>query len=213
MKFPLETIQFAARLINDDLELLNEAIPEILPDADLKDDKALTGRAILMGAVEAAVSKITRNKKSLPEDLEKIKVLEAQIIEMGKAVQDHSILNGNLKELTDELTARNQVIEELENRISELTGSVGHLEKYKPVENEMRIVVQPFTLKALILYAQKVSKKVGKEVQPGTVLTSLFNRYVTKRETEFDGFPFVLSETELINIKESLKKPANEPVK
>ena len=213
MKYPIESIQFAARLIPDDLVLLNEAVPQILPDIDLKDDKAVTGRAILMGAVETAVSKIAKNKTSLPEDTQKIKVLEGIIEDLEKALQKQAILTSEVERLTGETEAKDQVIEDLGEEISNLTGSVDSLQKYKPVDNEMRIVVEPFTLKALIHYARRVSKKTAKEIQPGKVLTSLFNYYITKREVEFDGFPFVLTPSDLRNIKESLKKPVNEPTR
>ena len=99
---------------------------------------------------------------------------------------------------------------EAQSEIQKLSGSVNNLAKFKPVENEMRLVLQPFTREVLTRYARKVSMLQKKDIQPGEVLTSLFNRYITKKETEIDGFPFVVSDAELKTIKASLT--ANEPV-
>lgn len=198
--------QFAARLRDDDQQIINEALPEIFPDHELSE---LTGREILRGSVENAVRTINKLKTSLPADLEKIKILQGDIEKLKKELENKADLNEHLERLSSKLIEKNSFIEELEQRISDLTGSVDDLEKYKPVDNEMRIIVEPFTMKALVAYARKVSLKSGKEVQPGKVLTSLFNYYITFREVEFDGFPFLLTNADLRNIKESLKKPAN----
>ena len=109
MEYPIKTIQFGARLTNDDLELLNEAIPQILPDTDLKDDKTLTGRVILMGAVENAISRISKNKTSVPADLEKIKLLEQSIEKLKKALEEQSGLSTDLSEAKEQAANLQQI--------------------------------------------------------------------------------------------------------
>ncbi|MHA7109254.1 hypothetical protein ACRTDU_03960 [Sunxiuqinia elliptica] len=198
--------QFAARLRDDDQQIINEALPEIFPDHELSE---LTGREILRGSVENAVRTINKLKTSLPADLEKIKVLEQQVkdlMEENEKLLDVQLEKIKLEEQVQELSDE---VQNLRIQASENGEKAANLEKYKPVDNEMRIIVEPFTMKALVAYARKVSLKSGKEVQPGKVLTSLFNYYITTREVEFDGFPFLLTNADLRNIKESLKKPAN----
>lgn len=214
MKYPVESVNFAGRLVQDDLTLLNEAIPLIVPESvEITDDKALTGRVILMSAVEKAVGNVKRNKVSLPGDLERIAELEAELKKVNKLASDLD------QQLADKEQAFNlnaikleehaEEIESLRIQASENGQKAATLEKYKPVENEMRLVLPPFTKELLVRYARKVSKKGGKEIQPGDLLISLFNRYITSHEVELDGFPLLISKTEMKTIHEQLKN-ANE---
>ena len=214
MKYPITSVAFGGRLTPDDLELLNEGIPVILPDIDINDDKTLTGRVILMGAVEKAISNIVKNKTSLPEDQAKIRELTEYKNELegllgNEKETSEAILQTN-KDLSESSSEKDQEIERLKGIIQELQGSASALEKYKPIENEMRIIAPPFSQQVLLAYARKASLLSKKEVRGGDILVSLFNRYITKREVELEGFPFYVSDAELKSIKESLK-PKNEP--
>ncbi|MGD9930151.1 MAG: hypothetical protein AB7U05_09035 [Mangrovibacterium sp.] len=203
--------QFAARLREDDQQIINEALPEIFPDHDLT---TLTGREILRGSVEKAVRTVQKLSQSLPADLEKIQVLQADCDRLT-AARDGS--KQEVEQLESQVLALNELITELNdrnqnlgNRLAELQGTASNLEKYRPVDNEMRVIVPPFTLEVLKRYARKVAKVTGKETRPADLLVSLFNRYITAKEIELDGFPQLISKAEIKSIKDSLKQE-NEP--
>jgi len=203
--------QFAARLREDDLQIINEALPEIFPDHDLN---ALTGREILRGSVEKAVRTVQKLNQSLPSDLERIKELTDTI---GQITTDRDQLKADAETISDQFVSMNEVIsaqseqvQELTAKLAELQGAASNLEKYRPLENEMRVIVPPFTLEVLKRYARKVARVTGKETRPADLLVSLFNRYITAKEIELDGFPQLISKAEIKSIKDNLKQQ-NEP--
>lgn len=222
MDYPLTQKQFAARLIEADFQLINDLIPELFPDRDLS-DKSLTGREIVIALAETAAMKLTKIKASRPEDLDRIKELENQLsteqdenekltkrLETYQSKIDELVPTvSKLETLNSELTARNTELETELSGIStektEVTEKVRTLEKYIPFKNEMRIIVEPLTLALLALYAEKVQRKTGRTVSTGEILTTLFTRYVTKRETELPGFPFLVSKQEIIELVKSLE--------
>jgi len=203
--------QFAARLREDDLQIINEALPEIFPDNDLN---ALTGREILRGSVEKAVRTVQKLNQSLPSDLEQIKELTDTIgqitTERDQLKADAEKLNKDITWLNNVISTQSEQVDELTAKLAEIKGAASDLEKYRPVENEMRVIVPPFTLEVLKRYARKVAKVTGKETRPADLLVSLFNRYITAKEIELDGFPQLISKAEIKSIKDSLKQQ-NEP--
>ena len=198
---------FSARLRDDDIEIINEALPEIFPDDDISE---LKGRQIFRGAIEAAVRTTRKHKVSLPGDTEKIKGLEAGL-KLEKQLRDEA--EQTIQENQQTIQALEQEKAQLSTGLQTSEGKITDLEKYVPVENEMRLVFEPFPL-AVKKYAEKVSLRTKKEISPGEILISLFVRYITKKETELDGFPFLVSNKELQAILNSLKKTEekNEPV-
>lgn len=221
MDHPITSQQFAARLTADDLVLLNELIPEIFPDIDLSVKDCLTGRQIVMALAERALAKVSKNKESKPEDLSKIAQLETHVQEI---TGQYNLLNEENENLEGEIELKANKIAELEARILQLQNQLSgieteatsvkekaqKLEKYVPVPNEMRIVFQPLTLKVLLLYAEKIRLRQKIEITPGELLESLFNRYITKRETELPGFPFLISKQEIINLAKELQNDVSE---
>ena len=214
MKIPIESQQFAARLTAEDLTLVNEIIPELLPDRDLS-DTTITGREILMAMAETASLKLRKSTQSQPEDLKKIEALKEELSFItGKCEKFDKELKAekaglavNLQ-LIDELT---QMVAEYKTELYELQDDntavkekAAKLEVYKPVQNEMRIQLEPLTAAVLSMYAEKIRIKNKTEVQPGGILTSLFVRYITKRETELPGFPFLISKNEILTISKEL---------
>lgn len=199
---------FSARLRDDDIEIINEALPEIFPDDDISE---LKGRQIFRGAIEAAVRTTRKHKVSLPGDTEKIKGLEAGL-KLEKQLRDEA--EQTIRENQQTIQALEQDKARLSTGLQTSEGKITDLEKYVPVENEMRLVFEPFPLAVLKKYAEKVSSRTKKEIPPGEILISLFVRYITKKETELDGFPFLVSNKELQAILDSLKKTEenNEPV-
>ena len=214
MKFPIESQQFAARLTNEDLTFVNELIPELLPDRDLS-DSTITGRELIMAMAETASLKLRKIGQSRPDDLTKIKERELmiqKITEDFNTLQSRNIADGNELEarqtLIDELTlmvseGRNE-LETVKTNHSQVSEKARTLEKYAPVPNEMRILIEPLTAKVLALYAEKIRLKNKTEVTPGEILISLFNRYITKRETELPGFPFLVSKPEMIELAKEI---------
>lgn len=215
MKYPIDAVNFAGRLTPDDLTLLNEAIPMIVPESvDYNDDKQLTGRVVLMSAVERAVSNVKKATVSLPKDLQRIAELEEKLAEAKSSLTDlKSQIEAYDKTIEQNSLKIQEQADQLENlriQASESGQKAAKLEQFKPGENEMRIELQPFTKEVLIRYARKASAMAKKEVRPGDVLTSLFNRYITSADVELDGFPLLIKKSELKTIAENLKK-ANEP--
>ncbi|MDP3914371.1 MAG: hypothetical protein Q8R96_11630 [Bacteroidota bacterium] len=210
MKIPIESQQFAARLTSEDLTLINEILPELLPDRDLT-DSTITGREILMAMAETASLKLRKQNQARPEDSEKINQF---IAENNRLSEETVTLTRKLKEENEELAVNIQLIDQLTQLVAEtrteltelqqeteqIKEKASKLEKYVPVTNEMRIVLEPLTSKVLVLYAEKIRLKNRSEIQPGDILTSLFIRYITKRETEFPGFPFLISKQEIANL-------------
>lgn len=198
--------QFSARLRDDDQQLVNEALPDLFPDIDLESTD-IAGREILVKAVTKAVSVVQKQKPvSLESDLTKIKELEAEILRLSPLEQQlqeqfQKTLDAEKKyldckdELDREIQSGSVIAEQLEG-----------LKRFKPVPNELRIVVEPFSLEVLKRYARKVSVLLKQEIRPGDVLISLFNRYITKKEVELDGFPFVISDSELRKIKQEFNE-------
>lgn len=210
MKFPIETQQFAARLTNEDLTLINELIPELLPDRDLSDN-SLTGREIITALAETASLKLRKMGQSQPADLQRITELENLLSTEKEVSAEESKRVLKYQSKIDELIAEFSQLEarnlELETELSgistqhtEVSEKARTLEKYAPVPNEMRIIVEPLTAKVLALYAEKIRMKNKSDATPGEILTSLFNRYITKRETELPGFPFLVSKSEIITL-------------
>jgi len=214
MKFPIENNQFAARLTGEDLILVNELVPDLLPDRDLT-DTSITGREIFMAMAETASLKLRKINQSKPEDLKMIEDLTASLTRIN---EDRDIMINVLNIKTAKIQEHEQEIERLNDVINalnvELNGietentvskdRVLKLEKYVPVTNEMRIVLEPLTHKVLLLYAEKMQIRRMKEVTPGKILTTLFVYYLTKRLTEFPEFPFLISEKEFISLKKEL---------
>lgn len=210
MKFPIETQQFAARLTNEDLTLINELIPELLPDRDLSDN-SLTGREIMTALAETASLKLRKLGQSQPADLQRITELENLLstekevsLEYNNRINKLQSAKSEIETRSTELAFRNAELETqlsgISNEHSQVTEKARTLEKYAPVPNEMRIIIEPLTAKVLALYAEKIRLKNKTEVTPGEILTSLFNRYITKRETELPGFPFLISKSEIITL-------------
>jgi hypothetical protein len=215
MKFPIETNQFAARVTAEDLSLLNELIPELLPDRDLS-DTTITGREIMMALAETASLKLRKSNQSQPEDLKKIEKLTAeniQVRELAEKAQrelaEEKAASGVDRQLIDELTtmlAENRTeLTELQQDHSAVKEKAVKLEKYAPIPNEMRIVIPPLTMRLLSLYAEKLRFRRKSEVTPSEILSTLFLYYLVKRRTEFPEFPFLISEKEFINLKTDLE--------
>jgi hypothetical protein len=214
MKFPVENNQFAARLTGEDLTLLNELIPELLPDRDLT-DSTITGREVFMAMAETASLKLRKVNQSKPDDLAKIEQLTAENAQMLKdklqlnvqietvkaQAQAHETEIVSLQELNDDLETRLGGLVSEHLQVSE---KASNLQKYAPVPNEMRIVVEPLTSRLLSLYAEKIRLRTKTETTPGEILISLFNRYIVRRETELPGFPFLVSKQEIANLASEL---------
>ena len=194
--------QFSARLREDDIEIITEALPDIFPDKELE---SLSGREILRGAVEKAVMTVSKTNKSRPEDVQKIADLEQEIAGLKTVVEEKAGdimgLHTELNEKTGEIAKLQEEIERLESLLSEKEGTVKNLERFKPIPNEIRGQLPELTKLILISYARKVSAIKKQEIRPFDVLVSLFNRYITKKEVELPGFPFVISDTEIRKAK------------
>ena len=215
MKIPIVPNQFAARLSEEDLVFVNEILPDLFPNRDLADD-SLTGRQIFMAIVEAASLKLLKKNASNPGDLQMIEDLTASANRLSEEKRElaHFLesadtqalaqsteierLQGVVKGLNDEIYGI-----EIENTVSK--DRVLKLEKYVPVVNEMRIVLEPLVNSVLNLYAEKLRLRTKDEITPGKILTSLFVRYITKRETEFPGFPFLITKAEVIELHKGLE--------
>ncbi len=214
MKFPisLDKLQFSARLIPDDLTLINSVIPQLLPDRDLSED--IAARDIMMVAFEKSASKLKKENQSNPADQQKIIDLKAEVDrlksendEKGKEVLR---LQNELSERLDKESISQAAIESLENIINETEGRLKNLERFKPIPNELRGQLPELTKVLLVMYARKVSAIKKQEIRPFDVLISLFNRYITKKEVELPGFPFVISDSEIRKAKAEIdgKEPA-----
>lgn len=218
MDHPITSQQFAARLTADDLVLLNELLPDLFPDIDLTVKDCLTGRQIVMALAERALAKVSKNKESKPEDLTRISQLETHVREireqyelLQKESERESSENKQLiDKLTEEIKTERGKLQNIETEATTVKEKAQKLEKYVPVPNEMRIVFQPLTLKVLLLYAEKIRLRQKIEITPGELLESLFNRYITKRETELPGFPFLISKQEIINLAKELQNDVSE---
>ena len=215
MKIPITANQFAARLSEEDLIFANEILSDLFPNRDLTDD-SLTGRQIFMAIVEAASLKLLKKNASNPADLKMIEDLTASsnILseENDKFINVLNIKSARIQEHENEITRLQTVIDGLNNDVSILSNdchqikeSKEKLEKYVPVVNEMRIVLEPITSKLLALYAEKIRNRNKVETTPGEILTSLFVRYITKKETELPGFPFLVSKPEIVAIASELE--------
>jgi predicted nuclease with TOPRIM domain len=203
--------QFSARLREDDIEIITEALPDIFPEKELD---SLSGREILRGAVEKAVMTISKTNKSRPEDVQKIADLKTEVTELHTQLEEK---DGEIKGLKAEVSGKSgeianiqSEIERLEGIISEKDGTVKKLEQYKPIPNEIRGQLPELTKVLLVSYARKVSTIRKQEIRPFDVLVSLFNRYITKKEVELPGFPFVISDSEIRKAKAEIdgKEPA-----
>lgn len=221
MEFPLKNPQLPARLTGEDLEFLNELIPELFPDRDLTNDKTLTGREVVMQLAETAALKLRKVKQSKPEDLSRINELESELekaikdlaaadenynsllSEKETTIKELSICNEELETLNVELTEQLSGISTEKNEVSE---KVRTLEKYVPVPNEMRIVVDPLTLEVLNLYAEKIRTRQKVDINGGKILLTLFNRYITKQETQLPGFPFLVSRQEIAQLAKKISE-------
>lgn len=214
MKIPIDVKQFAARLTDEDLTLVNELLPDLLPDRDLTDN-TITGREIFMAMTEAASLKLLKKNASNPADLQKIEALDIKlrecIDESVKYRNDLSVANAKanaqdreierLQSLVDSLTAE---LDGISTENSQVKETAEKLKKYVPVPNEMRIVLEPMTSRLLALYAEKIRMRNKLETTPGEILTSLFVRYIIKRETELPGFPFLIGKPEIQTIAREL---------
>ena len=203
--------QFSARLREDDIEIITEALPDIFPDKELE---SLSGREILRGAVEKAVMTVSKTNKSRPEDVQKIADLEKEVagfktVVEGKAEKIADLQTEVFGKL-DEIVNLQSEIEQLKSLLSEKEGAVKTLERYKPIPNEIRGQLPELTKVLLVSYARKVSTIRKQEIRPFDVLVSLFNRYITKKEVELPGFPFVISDSEIRKAKAEIdgKEPA-----
>lgn len=222
MKFPIDNPQFSARLTAEDLTLVNELIPELLPDRDLTDN-TITGREIFMQVFETAALKLRKIHASRPEDLQKIEQLESDL-KLKTIVSDDLVLKSDslkkeIERLEKFIAEKDNIIDGLKTEIalfkenlegvqtenSQVKENFLKLEKYVPVPGEMRIVLEPFVNAALSLYAEKVRIRSKIEVTPGLILSSLFVRYITKQETEFPGFPFLISKQEIMALAKQLQ--------
>lgn len=215
MRLPIENQQFAARLTAEDLTFVNELIPELLPDRDLA-DTTITGREIFMAMAETASLKLRKLNQPRPEDSQRINELIAEANRLSEeTVTFAQKLEGTKAKDRD----RDQEIERLQNQVDQLTEEMAgistetaqvkenflKLEKYVPAPNEMRLQLEPFTGSLLSLYAEKIRLRSKVETTAGNILTSLFNRYITKRETELPGFPFLISKQEIINLAKAVE--------
>lgn len=214
MEFPITKNQVSTRFSDEELEVLNEVIGKLFPDQDFT-DPTLTMRTLLFKIVETADLKLHKVGQSRPEDLQRIKELEILLNSEKEVTIEERKRNEEYQSKIDELItdyskleARNTELETALSGIStehtEVKEKARNLEKYAPVPNEMRIIIEPLTSKVLALYAEKIRIRNKSEATPGEILTSLFNRYITKRETELPGFPFLVSKQEIANLAKEL---------
>lgn len=222
MDFPIKNKQVSTRLSDEELELLNEVILKLFPDQDFT-DPTLTMRTLLVKIIETADLKLHKIGASKPEDLARIKQLET---ELKEGSEQNALLAEQNENLTGEIRLKAEKIKEFETRIQELEGlndelteqlsgisteknevseKVRTLEKYAPVPGEMRIIVDPLTLEVLNLYAEKIRTRQKVDITGGQILLTLFNRYVTKQETQLPGFPFLVSKQEIAELAKNLE--------
>lgn len=209
MSFELKN-PFTTRLADEEHQMLKDSLIDILPEIPVDD---LNNRKIMVRLIELSTTKVKLQSKSQPKDLERIQELEKQLKESNEQIDSFKAAAESLKEYNEEYQSKvqelNDEIQNLRLQASENGQKAASLEKYKPGQNEMRLDLPPLTKEVLICYARKVSKATGKEIQPGELLISLFNRYITSQDVELDGFPLIIRKSEIKAINESLKK-ANE---
>ena len=157
---------------------------------------------------------VSKTNKPRPEDVQKIADLEKEITGLKTVVEekggDIMRLHTELNEKTGKIANLQSEIERLESLLSEKEGAVKTLERFKPIPNEIRGQLPELTKVLLVSYARKVSTIRKQEIRPFDVLVSLFNRYITKKEVELPGFPFVISDLEIRKAKAEIdgKEPA-----
>lgn len=215
MEFPVTNKQISTRVTNDELEFINELIGKLFPDQDWS-DPTLTMRTIFMRIAETADMKLTKTHQSRPEDTARLQELTAENnrlseenVKLSQQVLQHS---NTITQLKAEVEGYKSLVDQLNEEISgistektEVHEKVLKLEKYVPVTNEMRIIIEPLTAKLLALYVEKVSLRTKKEVIAGDVLTKLFTQYITRRYTEFPGWPFLITDNEIVEIAKSVQ--------
>lgn len=214
MEFPIINRQVSARLTAEELEFLNELISKLYVDQDMA-DPSVTLRSVFMRIAEVADSKLMKANHSKPEDLEKIKKLEKDgqdIYELykQKCIENQDEIDKHQSEVEEILLKIKQLSERNEELETELSGisseknevseKVRNLEKYVPVPHEMRIVVDPITFALLSLYAEKISRLSKKDITAAEILPKFFTQYITKRLTMFPGYPFLISDQEIIEV-------------
>lgn len=222
MIFPIVNQQISTRVTAEELAFLNELIGNLMPEQDWA-EPTLTLRTVFMKIAETAASKLAKSGQSKPEDLKRIQELENLLNTEKEVSIEESKRNEKYQSKIDELITAVSKLEtrnlELETRNSELetlNSELGNehtqvkekalkLEKYAPVPNELRIILEPLSGGLLNLYAEKIRLRTKGDVSPGEILTTLFNRYVTKRETELPGFPFLVSKAEIIQLAKELE--------